>query len=85
MIVESYKLKDLAEMEGKAPATIKNWKIFSKNYIAIKFENWLAKQHYKAWTQKTPYSIRYIKFKDIKEYIEKKTWKKLVLIDKKDL
>ena len=81
LLVNSYKLKHLAELEGKHPLTIKSWKIRSKNYIAIKFDNWTSRAMSKAWLQKKDYSVRYIRLKDLKEYIEKKTWKKLVLMD----
>ncbi len=82
LLVDSYKLKELAEIEGKHPTTIKSGKIFSKNYIAVKFENSQSRDWYKAGRQAKPYTVRYIKLKDLKSYIEKKTWKKLVLIDK---
>lgn len=82
MEVIAYKLKDLWEMENKDYRTIKNSPKYSKNYIPVQFENALAKQHKRMWTQKNAYSVRYIRLKDIKQYIEKKTWKKLVLIDK---
>ena len=85
LLIDSYKLKTLCELDEKNPRTIKNSPKYSQWYIAVKFDNWLAKQHYKAWTQWKPYSVRYVRLKDIKEYVEKKTWKKLVLIDKKDL
>lgn len=85
LLVNSYKLKDLAQLENKHPVTIKSGKLYSKNYIAIKFDNWMSKAMSKAWLQKKDYSVRYIRLKDLKEYIEKKTWKKLVLLDKKDL
>ena len=85
MEIQSYKIVELCELEWKDGRTIKNSPRYSKNYIPVKFANGLAKQHYKAWTQGKPYSVRYVRLKDIKEYVEKKTWKKLVLIDKKDL
>ena len=85
LLVESYKLKELADKENKNPRTIKNWKIFWKNYVAIKFSNSHTKACNKAWITKKDYSVRYVKLKDLKDYIEKRTWKKLVLLDKKDL
>lgn len=84
-LLQSYKLKELAQLENKAPVTIKKWKLYSKNYIAIKFNNWTSKAMSKAWLQKKDYSVRYVRLKDIKEYIEKKTWKKVILLDKKNL
>ena len=85
LLLKSYKLKELAKLENKAPTTIKEWKLWSKNYIAIKFDNGMSKAMSKAWLQKKDYSVRYVRIKDLKEYIEKKTWKKLVLLDEKDL
>lgn len=84
LLVPSYKLKHLAELENKHPLTIKKGNIYSKNYIAIKFDNWMSKAMSKAWLQKKDYSVRYVRLKDLKEYIEKKTWKKVILLDKKE-
>lgn len=85
LLIKAYKLKELCELDDKNPRTIKNSKTYWKNYVAIKFESWTSRAMNKAWITKKDYSVRYIKLKDLKEYFEKKTWKKLVLLDKKDL
>lgn len=68
MEIESYLLKDLAELEGKNIRTIKN----SKRYIAIRIYSPTIQKRYELGKQKTPYSIRYIRLTDIKEALKGK-------------
>ena len=68
MDIISYKLKELAELEGKAPATIKN----SFRYIKIRIETAWSKAHFKLWETKSPYSYRYIRLEDIQKALKNK-------------
>lgn len=81
-LVPTYKINELCEMDNRNYRTIKNSPKYSQWYIPVKFENASARGRKKMWIQKTDYTIKYIRLKDLKEYFEKKTWKKLVLIDK---
>ena len=67
-IIKSYKLKELAELEGKHPLTIKN----SKMYLKIQIETTSTKAQYKAGITKSPYGYRYVKVKDIQEILKGK-------------
>lgn len=68
MEIESYTLKDLAELEGRHPLTIKK----SNRYIAVKIEtkSWIRRA--KIWLQKKAYSYRYIRVEDIKKALKNK-------------
>lgn len=68
MEIESYLLKDLADLENKNIRTIKN----SKRYIAIRIYSPTIQKRYELGKQKTPYSIRYIRLADIKEALKGK-------------
>lgn len=68
MEIESYTLKDLAELEGRNPRTIKS----SYRYIAIKIEtkSWITRAE--KGLQKKTYSYRYIRLEDVKKLLN---WK----------
>lgn len=74
--IKSYSLKDLAKKENHHPLTIRNW----KRYIKVRIETATSRAMHKNWTTKTPYSYKYIRRDDIKELIEKKTWKRIIFI-----
>lgn len=64
----SYKLKDLSELEGRHPNTIKT----SKRYLKIRIETGASKQSFNRWEKKTPYTYRYIRLEDIKKALKDK-------------
>jgi len=80
MEIKTYNLTELSKLENKAPITIRK----SFRYIPIKIETKRLQTRCKKWEQKTPYSIRYIRLKDIQELLkndidftfvrEKKKW-----------
>ena len=65
--IKSYKLSELEKKEKLNRLTIKKrvW-----DYIPIEFENAQAKTKCKRGEQKNPYSIRYIRVKDIEKYMK---------------
>ena len=72
--IKSYWLNELAKKENHHPLTIRNW----KKYIKVRIETWSTRAMYKMWKTKTPYGYKYIRWDDVKEIIEKKTWKKII-------
>ena len=68
MEIESYTLKDLAELEGRNLRTIKS----SYRYIAIKIEtkSWITRAE--KGLQKKTYSYRYIRLEDVKKALKGK-------------
>lgn len=67
-IIKLYKLKELAELEGRAEQTIKNnWR-----YIKIKLETGSSKAQFTYWTTKKPYWIRYIRLEDLQKALKNK-------------
>lgn len=46
----------------------RNIKKKSELYIPVFFENSMARQQFKVWRQKNPYSVRYIRAKDLDVY-----------------
>lgn len=68
MEVISYSLKELSDIEKKAPRTIKN----SDRYIKIRIETKSTIRRAKIWLQKKSYSYRYIRLEDIKNIYKNK-------------
>lgn len=68
MEIISYKLKELAELEGRHPITIRN----SNRYLKVRIETASSRAHFKLWETKSPYSYRYIKIDDIKKALKDK-------------
>lgn len=64
----SYRLKDLAELEGHHPNTIKN----SNRYLKIRIETWWSNAQFKLWATKSPYTYRYIRLEDIQKALKNK-------------
>lgn len=79
--IKSYTLTELCEKDKTTIPTIKNGSI-QRNYIKVRFENSKAKLQFKQWYQKKPYSIKYIRLKDIERVI-KKYWWQIVFRDDK--
>lgn len=73
--VKAYKQIELAKMDGRHPLTIKN----NYKYIPIYFENWQTRSSYKKWFSTTPYSVRYIRLDDLKDYMIDQHNKKIVV------
>lgn len=70
--VRTYTLAELEKMEWKCYRTLKKQK---EHYIPLMiFDAW-AKAQYRAWIKSTPYSVKYVRLKDIKEYVKKNSWK----------
>ena len=63
--IKAYKLTELEKKENLNRLTIKKR---TRDYIPILFESWYTRGRYKRGEQKTPYSIRYIRRKDIEKY-----------------
>jgi len=66
MEIISYKLKELAELEGRHPLTIRN----SNRYLKIRIETASTKAQYSAGRTKSPYWYRYIRVDDIKKALK---------------
>ncbi len=79
--IRSYTLTELCKKDNTTIPTIKKWSI-KRNYIKVRFENSKAKMQCKQWYQKKPYSIKYIRLKDIERVIEKYGWKIIFRNDK---
>jgi len=67
--IRAYKLVELEKIEDLNRLTIKKRK---SDYIPIEFENNQAKSKCKRGEQKNPYSIRYIRRKDLEEFRKSK-------------
>ena len=72
MTTEGIKAYKLTELEKKENLTFKTLKKRTDDYIPIMFENALARSKSKTWWQKNPYSIRYIRKKDLEKYLKAK-------------
>ncbi len=79
--IKSYTLTELCEKDNTTIPTIKNGSI-KRNYIKVRFENSKAKMQYKQWYQKKPYTIKYIRLKDLEKALEKHWWKIVFKSDK---
>jgi hypothetical protein len=66
MEIESYLLKELADIEGKNIRTIKG----SDRYIAIRIYSPTIQKRYELGKQSKPYSIRYIRLADIQKALK---------------
>lgn len=65
--IKAYKLSDLEKKEKLNRLTIKKREL---EYIPIAFENAQASTRFRRGIQKSPYSIRYIRLKDIEKYLK---------------
>ena len=81
--IKSYTLTELCEKDHTTIPTIKKGSI-KRNYIKARFENSKAKMQCKNGLQKKPYTIKYIRLKDIERIIEKNWWK-IIFKDEKSL
>lgn len=63
-----YTLKELSELEGRNPRTIK----WSYRYLKVKLETGHTKSMNRAWITKKSYWIRYIRLEDVKKLLN---WK----------
>ena len=66
--INSYNLKDMAELEGKARQTIKS----SFRYIPIRVYSPTIEKRCEKGHQKNPYLIKYIMLEDIKKALKGK-------------
>lgn len=73
-----YTLTELTKLDKISIPTIKKRK---SDYIPVMIENWLARSQCKAWKQKNPYSIKYIRRKDFEKYM-KENWFEYFLLNK---
>lgn len=67
--IKAYKI---SELEKKENLTFKTIKKRTNDYIPIEFENALARVKCRRWEQNNPYSIRYIRRKDIEKRLKDK-------------
>ena len=67
-MIKAYWLKELAELEGKAPITVKN----SNRYIQIQIKSKRLKTRAKNGEQKRDYTIKYIRLEDIQKALKGK-------------
>ena len=65
--IKAYKLTELVKKEKLDYRTIKRR---TSDYIPVIFENALARNKSRAWIQKNPYSVRYIRRKDLEKFIK---------------
>lgn len=65
--IKAYKISELEKKENLNYRTIKKR---TSDYIPILFVNAKAKSKFKSWEQKNPYSIRYIRRKDLEKFIK---------------
>lgn len=52
----------------------------SFRYIPILVENWLTKYNYREWKTTKPYTVKYIRLDELKEYMKKEHDKKLTFM-----
>ena len=71
--IKAFSIKELCKVEWVCFRTIKKR---TNEYIPINFESWHTTYYNKIWIQKTPYSTRYIRVKDLLKYMEKDENKK---------
>lgn len=67
-LLTMYTLKDLSELEGRNPRTIKS----SFRYLKVKLETGHTRAINKSWLTKKPYWVRYIRLEDIKKMLKGK-------------
>lgn len=65
--IRAYKIIELSKKEKLNYRTIKKR---TDDYIPILFESWQARANCKIWNQSKPYSIRYIRIKDLEKYLK---------------
>lgn len=74
--IKTYSIKELEILEKKNYRTIKK----SHRYIPIMVENWLTTNSFRRWVTKKPYSIKYIRYSDLKDRFENNHDKKLTFL-----
>lgn len=65
--IKAYKIVELEKLENLNFRTIKSRK---HRYIPIIIENWLTRAWFKMGNKSKPYSIMYIRVKDINDYLK---------------
>lgn len=70
MTLEGIKAYKISELEKKENLNYRTIKKRTNDYIPIVFENALARVKSKRGEQKRPYSIRYIRRKDLEKFIK---------------
>lgn len=70
--VRTYTLLELEKLEDKNYRTLKAHK---ELYIPLMIFDASSNWQYKAWNKAVPYSVKYVRLKDIKEYVKKNSWK----------
>jgi hypothetical protein len=71
--IKTYSLSELMKMDHKHNQTIQK----SFRYIPILVENWLTNYNYRNWKTQKPYTVKYIKYDDLKKRFESNHDKKL--------